>query len=423
MLSTSQKMEQKGVWGSNPKSGIIDFVANWYLLAARYVHGTNARVAFVSTNSIVQGEQTAILWSELNQYDVHIDFAHQTFAWENSSSGKAAVHCVIIGFSTQMRPQKKQLWTYEKVSGEPTLHLAQQINSYLVDAPNVIIRTRQNPLGVGLPPMTYGSMPRDDGQLSKISEAEASEIRRNDPIATKYLYPLIGATELLNGKPRFCLWLVDASPTELRNSKVISERVRAVREFRSASTASSTRSMAETAHLFAQIAQPKSDYIAVPRHSSSSRRYVPMAFKSSDVIASDALMTISNSNLFVFSIVMSSVFNVWLSAVSGRIKSDFRISQEITYNNFPLPKCSPAEVENLSFCAATINSARDSFPDATLSELYAAASMQKALLEAHKANDKAVLAIFGLKPSSSDNEILQMLFTKYAELSGELSWS
>jgi hypothetical protein len=420
MLSDSQKKEQKEIWRNNPKSGIIDFVANWYLLAARYIYGTNGRVAFVSTNSIVQGEQTAILWNELNKYNVNIDFAHQTFAWENSSSDKAAVHCVIIGYSTQLRPQKKQLWTYEKVSGEPTLHLAKQINSYLVDAPNVIIGTRQNPLGISLPPMTYGSMPRDDGQLSKISEDEAAEIRRIDPIAAKYLYPLIGATELLNGKPRYCLWLVEASPAELRSSKVISERVKAVREFRSASTASSTRSMAETAHLFAQIAQPKSDYIAIPRHSSSSRRYVPMAFKSSDVIASDALMTIPNANLFVFSIVMSSVFNVWLSAVSGRIKSDFRISQEITYNNFPLPECSTSEIENLSLCAATINSARDSFPDSTLSELYASATMQKVLLDAHKANDKAVLSIFGLKPTSSDYEILQMLFTKYAEASGEL---
>jgi hypothetical protein len=423
MLSNSQKLEQKEVWGNNPKSGIIDFVANWYLLAAKYVRGTDARVAFVSTNSIVQGEQTAILWRELNQYDVHIDFAHQTFAWENSSSGKAAVHCVIIGFSTRMRPQKKQLWTYEKVSGESTLQLAHQINSYLVDAPNVIISTRQTPLGIGLPPMTYGSMPRDDGQLSKISEDEATEIRSTDPIATKYLHPLIGATELLNGKPRFCLWLIEASPTELRTSKVISTRVKAVKEFRSASTASSTRSMAETAHLFAQIAQPKSDYIAVPRHSSSSRRYVPMAFKSSDVIASDALMTIPNANLFVFSIVMSSVFNVWLSAVSGRIKSDFRISQEITYNNFPLPQCSPSEVENLSLCGQGINAAREAFPEATLSELYGVSSMQKNLLDAHKANDKAVLAVFGLKPSSGENEILQTLFEKFADLSGELTWS
>jgi hypothetical protein len=178
--------------------------------------------------------------------------------------------------------------------------------------------------------------------------------------------------------------------------------------------------MAETSHLFAQIAQPKSDYIAVPRHSSASRKYVPMAFKTTEVIASDALMTIPNASLFVFSVVMSSTFNVWLSAVSGRIKSDFRISQEITYNNFPMPKCTAADVEKLSECAAAINDARNSFPDSTLSELYSSASMQKKLLDAHKANDKAVLSLFGLKPSSSDNEILSALFEKYAEISGEL---
>ncbi len=418
MLSESQKLEQRSIWKNNPKSGIIDFVANWYLLAAKYIRGTKARVAFVSTNSIVQGEQTAILWNELNNYGVEIDFAHQTFAWENSSSGKAAVHCVIIGFSTTKQSKVKQLCTYEKASGEPTIHFVNQINSYLVDAPNVIIGTRQKPLGFALPLMTYGSMPRDNGLLSKISEEEAAQIRESDPIAAKYLRPLIGATELLNGKPRFCLWLLDASPSDLRNSRVISERVKQVGDFRRASTASSTRSMAETAHLFAQIAQPKSNYIAVPRHSSSSRRYVPMAFKSSDVIASDALMTIPDANLFVFSVVMSSVFNVWLSAVSGRIKSDFRISQEITYNNFPLPKCSFSEIENLSACGKAINVARDSFPGAKLSELYEVSSMQKVLLDAHKANDKAVLAVFGLKATATDNEILKKLFEKYAELSG-----
>jgi len=420
MLSDDQKVEQKQVWRNNPKSGIIDFVANWYLLAARYIQGTAARVAFVSTNSIVQGEQTAILWNELHQYGIEIDFAHQTFAWENSSAGKAAVHCVIIGFSSGKKSKSRFLWTYDNVSGEPILHSAKHINAYLVDAPGVIIGTRQSPLGAGLPPMTYGSMPRDDGQLSKLSADQAEDIRKVDPIANKYLRPLIGATELLNGKSRYCLWLVDANPADLKNSKVISQRVNAVRLFRSSSTAGSTRGMAETSHLFAQIAQPKSDYIAVPRHSSASRKYVPMAFKTSDVIASDALMTIPDANLFVFGVVMSSAFNVWLAAVSGRIKSDFRISQEITYNNFPLPKCSHENIEKISENAKAIINARDSFPDVTLSELYSAASMQKILLDAHKSNDKAILSLFGLKPSASDNEILSALFEKYAELSGEL---
>jgi type I restriction-modification system DNA methylase subunit len=176
MLSDDQKVEQKQVWRNNPKSGIIDFVANWYLLAARYIQGTAARVAFVSTNSIVQGEQTAILWNELHQYGIEIDFAHQTFAWENSSAGKAAVHCVIIGFSSGKKSKSRFLWTYDNVSGEPILHSAKHINAYLVDAPGVIIGTRQSPLGAGLPPMTYGSMPRDDGQLSKLSAAQAEDM-------------------------------------------------------------------------------------------------------------------------------------------------------------------------------------------------------------------------------------------------------
>ena len=423
MLSDSQKVEQKEVWSNHPKSGIVDFVSNWYLLAAKNIIGTNARFGFVSTNSIVQGEQPAIIWSELSKYGIHIDFAHQTFAWENSSAGKAAVHCVIIGMSNNNNNAQKKIWTYENVSGESELHLAKTINSYLVDAPDVIIATRQTPLSAHLPPMTYGSMPRDDGQLSKIDSAEAQIIRSNDPIAAKYLHKLIGADELLNGKERFCLWLLDASPSDLVKSKVLKERIEAVRLFRSSSTASSTRAMSKTSHLFAQIAQPKTDYIAVPAHSSAARKYVPMAYMSGDVIASNALLTIPNANPFVFAVVMSSVFNVWLAAVSGRIKSDYRISQEITYNNFPLPECSEQTISKITECALKVLSVREKYPEATLSQLYASGSMQKDLIDAHSAADKAVLEAFKLKPNANNNEILEALFRNFASLSGQLTWA
>lgn len=423
MLSESQKIEQREVWSNHPKSGIVDFVSNWYLLAAKYISGTSARFGFVSTNSIVQGEQPAILWSELSKYGIHIDFAHQTFAWENSSAGKAAVHCVIIGMSNKDNGNQKKIWTYENVASESQLQLAETINSYLVDAPDVIIATRQTPLSAHLPPMTYGSMPRDDGQLSKIDSTEADLIRSKDPIAAKYLHRLIGADELLNGKERFCLWLVDASPSDFSKSKVLKERIEAVRLFRTSSSASSTRSMSKTSHLFAQIAQPKTDYIAVPAHSSAARKYVPMAYMSKDVIASNALLTIPNANPFVFAVVMSSVFNVWLAAVSGRIKSDYRISQEITYNNFPLPECSEETISKITQCAVQILSVRQKYPEATLSQLYASGSMQKDLIDAHSANDKAVLAAFGLKNSADDNEILEALFKTFASLSGQLTWT
>jgi len=266
-------------------------------------------------------------------------------------------------------------------------------------------------------------MPRDDGQLSKIDSTEADLIRSKDPIAAKYLHKLIGADELLNGKERFCLWLLDASPSDLAKSKVLKERIEAVRLFRSSSSASSTRSMSKTSHLFAQIAQPKSDYIAVPAHSSAARKYVPMAYMNKDVIASNALLTIPNANPFVFAVVMSSVFNVWLAAVSGRIKSDYRISQEITYNNFPLPECSEETISKITQCAVQILSVRQKYPEATLSQLYASGSMQKDLIDAHSANDKAVLAAFGLKNNADDNEILEALFKTFASLSGQLSWT
>ena len=417
MLDDQQKEEQKIIWDDNKKSGLMDYVTNWYLLAAKHIQGTRARAAFVSTNSITQGEQPAILWNQLKATPIFIDFAHRTFNWESDASGKAAVHCVIIGFSSNRKAKTKRLFVYDTVKSEPRETKAKNINAYLADGPDVIIATRQKPLNAALKPMYFGSMPRDNGHLSNISPEEAAAIHENDPIASKYLRKLIGSTELINNTERYCLWLEDAEPRDLNQSPVLKSKIDAVRQMRLASNASSTRAAAATSHLFVQRAQPKSTYIAVPRVSSEARPYVPMAMFSPEVVASDALLTIPDADPFIFGLVMSSAFNVWNRAVSGRLKSDCRISQEITYNNLPIP--TPAEEQHRAIAEAGqgIITARGLYPNSSLSDLYRAGSTPIALLKAHQANDKAVLDLLGIKKNAGDVEILAALFELYENLS------
>jgi len=260
-------------------------------------------------------------------------------------------------------------------------------------------------------------MPRDNGHLSKISREEADQIRIEDPIAALYLRELIGATEMINGNERFCLWLENAEPQHLRSSQILKERIEKVKKMRLASPAASTKQSAKIAHLFVQRAQPKSDYIAVPRVSSEVRPYVPMGYFPPDVIANDALLTIPNASLAVFAILMSKPFNVWNRTVSGRLKSDMRISQEITYNNFPIGEFNEKERIELKKTGQAILNARSKYPSATLADLYGANSMPLDLIKAHQSNDKEVLKLLELKADSPDELILSRLFTMYEELS------
>jgi len=263
-------------------------------------------------------------------------------------------------------------------------------------------------------------MPRDNGHLSKISSEEAEAIRKQDRIAGKYLRKLIGATELINEVPRFCLWLENAEPSDLRSSPELHRRVEAVRKMRLASRAASTRDAASTAHLFVQRAQPDTDFIAVPAVSSENRPYVPMGFFGPEVIASNALLTVPNAGLDTFSVLMSRPFNAWNRTVSGRLKSDTRISQEITYNNFPLPALTDEQMGQLEVHGQALLDARGQFPSSSLADLYGPSSMPEPLLRAHQANDKAVLQVFGLKPKATDEEILSRLFTLYSEMTSGL---
>ena len=416
LMSNEQKNDTRQIWNHHKKSGLVDLVTNWFVIASRLVFKYNCRAAFISTNSITQGEQPELLWGELNKSEVSISFANRPFDWSNDASGEAAAHVVIVGLAKGKSSGKKPLWTYETYNSNPTLTFASNINPYLIDASDVIIGTRQQAISPELPPMFFGSMPRDNGHLSKISLDEAEEIRSKDPIAAKYLRRLIGADELIKGKQRYCLWLEDAEPQDLRNSPELSSRIKAVSEMRLASDASSTREAAKISHLFVQRAQPKTPYIAVPGVSSEARSYVPIDYFPPEVIASNALLTVPNASLAVFAVLMSKPFNVWNSVVSGRLESRYRISQEITFNNFPLRGLSDEERQLFTKTGQGILDARAKYPNATLADLYGSTSMPIELLKAHQANDKAVLKVFGLKADAPSEAILVSLFKSYDEM-------
>ena len=414
--SAEQKQDQVAVWGKVKGAGVLDYVLNWYLLAARHMQGTKARAAFVSTNSIVQGTQPAIWYAELQRLGANIAFAHQTFVWQSDASGKAAVHCVIIGFSIAWKPLKKEIYVYATQKSPAKRTLAKTINGYLLDAPDLLVSSRAKPLQDFVQIMDFGSKPTDEGHLSNISPEEADEIKATDPIAAKYLREIIGAAELINGKKRYCLWLPDATPTDIRQSKVITERASLVRAMRLASPKSMTQRDAATPTLFQEIRQPKTSYLAVPRVSSERRDYVPMALMPPEVIVNDALLTISNADLFTFALLNSKVFNLWNATVSGRLESRFRISAEITYNNFPFPDVTADVRGSLEATGQAILDARAQFPSETFAALYDPLSMPAVLRKAHDLNDKAALKSYGLPTASDDAAIMVKLFERYENL-------
>jgi hypothetical protein len=410
-----QKADTLHVWQNAKGAGEIDFVANWHVIASRLIHEHGVQVSFVSTNSIAQGEQPAILWSQLRPLSVEIAFAHQTFQWQNEATGQAAVHVVIMGLSASPSKTKK-LWTYPTIKAKPVLKNAKNINGYLVDAPDILITSRSRPLSPATPRMDFGSMPNDGGHLSDIDAQEAQRIKTQDPIASKYLHRLVGSQEFINNKERYCLWLVGANPSDIRQSKIISERVQAVKELRLASKRAATQKLANRPAEFGEVRQPeRGDYLLVPCVSSERREYVPIGFFDHSVITNNSVLVIPEAQLSDFGILSSRLFNIWLRAVSGRLKSDFRISATITYNNFPFVALTDESVKGISQMAQAVLDARAEFPSSSLADLYDPNSMPPSLRKVHEALDKAVLKAFGMKPSLSDNEILTRLFELYQE--------
>ena len=415
-----QREDTEQVWSGIPSGGAVDYVANWYLVAARHLAKCDGRAAFVSTNSITQGEQPSTIWGQLGSLGMEIDFAHRTFSWENDAPGKAAVHCVIIGFSNAPKTTKRELWSYETVKSRPSLNLVKNINGYLLDAPNVLIASRSKPLSAHTQPMVKGNQPTDGGFLSNIDDETAQKMRVKDAIAAKYLHRLIGAHELIHNDVRWCLWLKGAEPSDIRNSYELSTRVEKVRKLREASPKKATQKDADRPSEFQEIRHPSSDYLAIPRVSSVDRDYVPIARFSVETITNDSLFIIADASLTTFGVLNSRPFNVWNKAVSGRLKSDTRISNTITYNNFPFPELSEEQKKSLEKSAQGILDARELRPTESLAALYNKNSMPTDLRQAHKAVDKEVLAALGLKSDASDEVILAKLFDLYTRATADL---
>jgi hypothetical protein len=416
--SESQRIDTANIWGGLAGSSSLDYVANWYLVAAHNMKDTDSRCAFVSTSSISRGEQPFVLWGALNDLGFYIDFAHRTFAWDSEAAGKAAVHCVIIGFSRGSKDLVKSLWSYATPKSLPDLELVKNINGYLVDAANILVKPRSKPINLKIQPMRYGNMPNEFGYLANITAEELNDLQKtNDSVALKYIRPVIGAAEMLQNKSRYCLWLVEATPTEMRSSKFISERVKMVRKLRSESKRKATVSLAATPHLFQEVREQGGDYLAVPIVSSSSRDYVPMKIFSKEVIPTNALLTIPDVQLEVFAVLQSRAFSLWLQTVGGRLKSDYRISAEIVYNNFPFPAFDEQETSRLQKAGEDLISVRSKFQDLSLADMYDPNFMPSELRKIHDENDSLVLTAFGLKRNAKDTEILARLFERFEEMS------
>ena len=392
-------------------AGKIDYVAGWYYKAAQLMLGTKIRAALVSTNSITQGEQVAFIWKPLKElFDIHIDFAYRTFRWDSEASDKAHVHCVIVGFSNVLNT-KKFIFDNDKKKE------AQIINPYLIDAPEVFIESRKNSL-CHVPVMIYGSKPTDGGFLF-LTEEERKEAIAKEPKLEKFIKRILGATEFINNKVRYCLWLVDASPNDIRNSSFIRERVAQVRDFRLSSPKKATQESANTPALFQEIRHPKNDYLIVPRVSSERRHYVPMGYVSSDVVTNDAVQIIPDASLYHFGILESNVHMAWMRAVCGRLESRYRYSKDIVYNNFPWPEVNDEQREKIAATAQAILDARALYPDSSLADLYDELTMPPELRKAHQQNDRAVMAAYGFPITMTESECVARLFELYQQLTSQ----
>jgi hypothetical protein len=413
-----QKEDTRFVWKDTKGAGELDFVTNWYILAAEKMSKNGGRTAFVSTNSVAQGEQPAIIWSQLSPLGMRIDFAHQTFRWSNDAKGQAAVHVVIIGFSKGTQKGKRKLWLYPDINSNPVLVEPENINAYLTDGPNVIVTPRRTPLSDSTPRMDFGSMPNDGGFLSDLTDEDVQKIEKTDEVAAKYLRRLIGGQELVHAKHRVCLWLVEATPKDIANSTTLKTRIAEVQRLRSESKRPATQKLAKTPALFGENRQPSSQYLAVPLITSENRDYLTVALIEPDVIANNKIGIIAKGDLEMFAILSSRVFTVWNKSVSGRLESRLNVSITITYNNFPFLVVTETLKDKLSASAKMVLDARAKYPESSLAELYEPTSMPSVLATAHTKLDTEVLCAYGLRPNASDSEILEVLFTEYAKQTG-----
>ncbi len=421
MQTKEQKEDIMEVYKENGKnysrSGKLDYVAGWYFKAAQLMHRTNIETALVSTNSVCQGELVEDIWKPIyEKYDININFAHQTFIWDSESSLKAHVHCVIIGFSCTKNNDKKKLYSNER------MQFVENINAYLINAPNIFIQSRKNPIS-NVFKCSRGNQPTDGGNLI-IESCDYSEFITKEPLAKKYIKRLIGSQEFINSKERYCLWLVNVSPSEIKHMPLVMDRISKVKAMRLASTFEQTRELANKPTTFRETLNPAS-YIVIPRVSSERRKYIPMGFLDSDTIPTDSVIIIPDATIYYLGILTSNIHMAWVRAFCGRLKSDYRYSKDIVYNNFPW--CSPTEAQRAKIekTAQEILDARALYPECSLADLYDELTMPPELRCAHQENDKAVMEAYGFyekNPSTNkrrwltESETIAKLMEMYKEM-------
>lgn len=407
----SQAEDLEVVCHDIPKCGKLDYVCGWYNKAADYMQGTNIHAAFVSTNSISQGESVGILWKPLFEKKVQIEFAHRTFVWTSEAKDRAAVHCVIVGFTCGTSVRLKQL--YESDRAKEVSH----INGYLLDAPDIFINSRGHALH-NYPPIVQGNKPWDGGYLI-LSVEERDALLAKHPESKKYVKSFIGSFEFINGKERYCLWLKGVSPAEYRGIPEIVERLKGVADTRRKTKTVAVQAQAETPMLFSQIRQPDSNYLAIPEVSSERRRYIPIGFITPDIIASNKLYLVPRANLFMLGVMISNVHMAWMRAVCGRLKSDYSYSPSV-YNNFPWPTPTNQQKVQIEQTAQAILDARALYPDSSLADLYDETTMPPELRRAHQMNDKAVMLAYGFSiKDMTESKCVAELMRMYQKLTEE----
>ncbi len=398
-------------------SGVLDYVTAWYIKAAKYIQGTKTKVAFVSTNSIVQGEQTSILWGQmLNKYGIKIHFAHRTFKWSNEAKGNAAVYCVIIGFAN-FNTEEKLIFDYENIKGEAHEIRAKNINPYLVDAKDILIERRTNPI-CDVPQIFKGNQPTDGGYLI-LSEEEKNEYLLHEPQGKKFIKNLVSGREFLNGINRYCFWIID-SFNEIKELPILQERIKNCKRMRLNSSFAETRKLAERPYQFRDLKNPET-FIVIPATTSENRKYIPFAFLNKDYIPSNSVYLISDANLFHFGILMSKMHMTWVKSVCGRLKSDFRYSKDIVYNNYPWPEnLTEKQVKAIEAAAQKVLDARAEVPKSSLFDLYDPLMMPPALVKAHNELDKAVDLAYRSQAFTSETNRMEFLFELYEKYTEDL---
>lgn len=417
IMSSVQRDSIIEVFNNIRGSGVLDYVTGWYIKAAKYIQNTMIKAAFVSTNSIVQGEQTSILWGEmLNSYGIKIHFAHRTFKWSNEAKGNAAVYCVIIGFAN-FDSNNKSIFEYENIKGEAHELKVKNINPYLIESKDILIERRSNPI-CNVPQIFKGNQPTDGGYLI-LSEEEKEEYLRNEPKGEKFIKNLVSGKEFLNNKNRYCFWIVD-SFHEIRELPILQERIRKVKKTRLNSTFAATRKLAERPFQFRDLRNPNT-FIVIPATTSENRKYIPFAFLNKDYIPSNSVYIIADSTLFHFGVLMSSMHMTWVKYICGRLKSDFRYSKDIVYNNFPWPnKPNDNQVNAIHTAAQKVIHIRQQFPDSSLSDLYDPLAMPPSLAKAHNELDKIVDLAYRPQPFSSEAKRMIYLFELYEKYTADL---